>query len=153
MRPSIRIILAALALALPSIPVSAADVWLITQDEAARPAAPPRPRLAMRNSGAAGPQIILVRPHPGDELRSPLAVTIRFEPRGDAAVDPASLKVVVQKLFDIDITDRVRPYASAEGIAMDQAKIPAGEHVVEISVADDHGRRTSEIVKLTVVGP
>jgi hypothetical protein len=54
--------------ALLSMSVAAADVWLITWDEAARPAGPPRPRLLMRNSASAEPQIILVRPLSGDEL-------------------------------------------------------------------------------------
>jgi hypothetical protein len=133
-------------------PVQADAIWLITQEEAAKPAAPPGQRL-IRRAMPAGPRIVVIRPKTDDVQHSPLAVSVRFEPRENVPVDLGSLKVVVQKLFDIDITDRVMPFASPEGIMIDDAKIPSGEHLVEISVADMEGRRSSEIVKLSVGKP
>lgn len=135
-----------------SAAVDAKELWLISKDEAAKPAGPPKVRMAKRGAPT-GPKISIVSPKLDDVLHSPLAVSVHFEPRENVPVDLASLKVVVQKLIDIDITDRVMPYATADGISIDEAKVPSGEHLVEISVADAQGRRTSEILKLSVTKP
>lgn len=81
------------------------------------------------------------------------AVSVLFEPRENVPVDLGTLKVVVQKMFDIDITERVTPYASPQGISIDDAKVPSGEHLIEISVADVQGRRTTQLVKLSIARP
>jgi hypothetical protein len=131
----------------------ALDLWLITKEEGSTPAGPPRVRLAKRAGAPAGPQIVVVTPKPTDELRSPVNVAIKFEPRDNVPVDARSLKVVVQKMFDIDITDRVRPYLKPDGIYIDEAKVPSGEHVVEITLADEKGRKSTETMKLTINKP
>jgi hypothetical protein len=145
-------VLAALALVW-TWPAEALDLWLITKEEGAAPPGPPRVRMTKRAAAPLGPQILFVTPKPTDQLKSPLNVTIKFEPRDNVPVDAKSLKVVVQKMFDIDITDRVRPYLKPDGIYIDEAKVPSGEHVIEITLADEKGRKSTETLKLTISKP
>ncbi len=66
------------------------------------------------------------------------------------AVDLATLKVVV-KFFSIDVTDRIRPYASLSGIQIKEAQFPAGKHTVRISIADTSGGLTAREVAFEVL--
>jgi hypothetical protein len=68
----------------------------------------------------------------------PIHVSIRFTPRSEP-VDLASLKVTLVKFIAIDITDRIRPYVTPEGIQVNEAKIPPGKHRVRITLADKAG--------------
>jgi len=58
-------------------------------------------------------------------------------------VDLASLKVFLMKLWDIDITDRVRPYVSGDGIHVTHADFPKGQHTIKITIADHEGHESS----------
>ncbi len=121
-------------------------VWLITPEEAAQPAAPEgtlsppggKPLDIGREAPDTGPMIDLVKPEEGASRPAPMEVLVRFTPRS-APVDLSTLSVSVVKLIAIDITDRVRPYASAEGIDIPEAKLPSGKHTVRISVGDAGG--------------
>ena len=116
--------------------------WLITPEEAALPPAPPDQRGGPFDVGReppdTGPLIEVVKPLLGSPVAAPLEILVRFVPRS-APVDLPSLKVTVVKLFAIDITDRVRPYVTPAGIDIPDAKLPAGEHTVRITVADASG--------------
>ncbi len=54
------------------------------------------------------------------------------------------------KLFPINITDRVLPYASPEGIRIEKAKFPSGKHFVKISIADRQGRLSSRTLTIVI---
>ncbi len=121
-------------------------VWLITPEEAAQPAAPEgmlsppggKPFDVGREAPDTGPMIELMKPEEGASRPAPLEVLVRFTPRS-APVDLSTLAVTVVKLISIDITDRVRPYTSPEGINIPDAKLPSGKHTVRISVGDAGG--------------
>ncbi len=68
----------------------------------------------------------------------PVHVLVKFAPLFEP-VDLSSLKVVLVKFIQIDITDRIRPFVTAEGISVKEAKIPPGKHRVRISLADKTG--------------
>jgi hypothetical protein len=110
----------------------------------------------LRELRAAGeaPAILLHMPRDGGVYASPLGIDIDFEPAGDAEIDLSTLKVTVvthTMLGDLsfDITEDVSRYVWPGGIRADQARIPAGEHTVTISVADTLQRRAER--QLTIV--
>jgi hypothetical protein len=74
---------------------------------------------------------------------------VKFAPR-NAPVDVSSLKVQVVKLIPIDITDRVRPYVTAEGIQIPDAKLPSGEHKVRLSLSDNAGVVSRKEMTVTI---
>lgn len=138
-----------LALSVPLCPFSGGaksqETWLITPEEAAM--APAADAKGLQGGGLTdigredintGPQIEILKPADGGRVPSPLEVAIRFVPRL-GAVDLASLKVSIVKFITIDITDRIRPYATAEGIQLREANIPSGKHRVRIAVSDTAG--------------
>lgn len=85
-----------------------------------------------------GPSIEVVKPEQNLDLIPPVSIIIRFIPNGKE-VDLSSLKVEVVKIFAIDITNRVRPYATQKGIQADNAILPAGEHKFRITIGDVDG--------------
>jgi hypothetical protein len=97
-----------------------------------------------------GPRIVVNSPQTGETYTAPVAIDIRFEPRDDADVDLNSLKVVYVKLIKIDITERVAPYASTDGITVPQADLPAGNHTLILSIADAHGKTSSQIIHVKI---
>lgn len=130
--------------------------WLITPEEAALaeapPETPPAPSIRLRGARVAGsgPTIELVTPEEGKPVAAPVTVFIRFLPN-QAPVDLSSLKVVLLKVVKIDITDRLRPYASEEGIRINEGKFPSGKFRLRVTLADVQGNTTSgegEIVVL-----
>ena len=127
--------------------------WLITPEEAAMAPAPTDKQGRLLDIGReppdTGPMIEVLKPALGAPVAVPLEVSVKFVPRS-APVDLASLKVTVLKLFGIDITDRIRPYTTATGIQIPDAKLPSGEHTVRITVADASGGISQKQVTHTV---
>ena len=127
--------------------------WLITPEEAAMAPAPTDKQGRLLDIGReppdTGPMIEVLKPVSGAPVAVPLEISVTFVPRS-APVDLASLKVTVLKLFGIDITDRVRPYTTAAGIQIPDAKLPSGEHTVRIVVADASGGVSQKQVTLSV---
>lgn len=145
-----------LALATVGLAQSAPEAWLITPDEAALadapPETPPAARLRLRGAKAAGlgPTLELVTPEDGVPVSPPVNLFIKFTPN-QAPLDLATLKVVVLKVVKIDITDRLRPYVSDEGIRIDDGKFPAGKFRLRISLADVKGNVTTGEGELRVL--
>jgi len=127
--------------------------WLIMPEEAAMPPASTeklgQPLDAGREPPDNGPLIEVLKPVPGAPPAVPLEIAVKFVPRS-APVDLSSLKVTVVKFVGIDITDRVRPFATPAGIQIPDAKLPAGEHTVRITVADASGGVSQKQLTLTV---
>jgi len=160
-RASLAGLIGVMALALHTEPVAAADpdgLWLVTPEEAAL-APTPMGKHGLSGGGSldvgreppdTGPVIEVLKPVLGAPVAVPLEIAVKFVPRSGSPVDVASLKVTLMKLFGIDITDRVRPYASPDGIQIPDAKLPSGEHTVRITVADASGGVSQKHVTLTV---
>ena len=98
---------------------------------------------------AKGPEIFLIRPKDGGTYTGPLEIDVRFLPRPDA-IDLKTLNVEYVKLWGIDITERVRPYATKEGIKLQNAQFPSGNHRVKISIADAAGNFSSRTFSVRV---
>jgi hypothetical protein len=112
-----------------------ADV-LITPREAGLPDADKRERGAMQ-----GPRVMLIAPPRGAvAVKSPFALTIKFESRDGVPVDLNSLVVTYEKAPPVDLTERVKAYLTPSGIAMPEAETPPGEHRIHIEIKDVNGR-------------
>jgi hypothetical protein len=115
---------------------------LITDAEARLPAAQADARRAGLTRG------------PGIDVDSPaasvpknaVALKVGFKPRGGAEIDPKTVRVLYMKNPQVDLTERVRAGISGNGIVVDGATVPAGEHQLRIEVADTEGRTSSRLV-------
>jgi hypothetical protein len=137
---------AALAVALVlSAPAHA--LTLISEEEAKRPASDAG-ILELRGV-TRGPTITVVSP-PDAATRSPVALKVRFEAHGGSSVDLSSVKVTYLKSPAVDLTQRLKPFITADGIALDQADVAAGRHVVRIDLKDAQGRQSWSFVKFSV---
>jgi hypothetical protein len=85
------------------------------------------------------------------EIKTPFDLKVAFEPRGGIKIDPNSVKVTYLKFPYIDLTDRLKPGISENGIDFPKANIPSGEHSVRINVKDVDGRESSLIVTLVAI--
>jgi hypothetical protein len=119
---------------------------LISEEEARRPAGAAA-ELELRGI-TRGPTIKVVSP--AAATTSPTALKIVFEPHGASTINVATVKVTYLRSPAVDLTQRLQPFISAGGIALDDATIPAGRHAVRIDVMDAQGRQSSSIVKFTV---
>lgn len=98
-----------------------------------------------------GPQIIVRSPQEGARITAPFELDIQFMSAKGAAIDLDSLRVHFRKVWNIDITDYVRPYVSPEGIRMTNATLPRGRHTVTLAIADDQGRTSSRTMTVEIV--
>lgn len=122
---------------------------LILPTEAELPGLPVEKLLGFR-SQQQGPRILVKSPQLGEVYSPPVPIDIRFEPRDDVKVDVSTLKIVYVKFFKIDITDRVAPYVNPDGIKVPQADLPAGDHTLILSIADESGRTSSQLIRLII---
>jgi hypothetical protein len=116
------------------------DGWLVNAAEAIEfkgeegflETAALRPRAAM-------PQIDVLKPEPAADLKvkAPFAISVLFKPQSDAAIDPATFKVMYGAL-KLDITSRITKFVQVtkEGFALENAQIPTGKHRLTLQVQD-----------------
>jgi hypothetical protein len=84
---------------------------------------------------------VVVSPPPtAGVVRSPLSLKIRLRAFGGAKVDPDSIVVTYKKTPKIDITQRIMPFISADGIDVPDAEVPPGIHEFRIELKDNDGR-------------
>ncbi len=113
---------------------------LVTRAEAALPAAP-LPTLELRGSPTRRPAVVVVSPPPAaGQIHSPLDLKLQFHAFGGAAIEPDSVVITYMKQPAIDMTQRLTPYITAQGIDIPQAEVPAGTHQFWIELKDNAGR-------------
>jgi hypothetical protein len=120
---------------------------LISAKEAALP--PAAGALATRGISR-GPAIKLTSPEADTPVAAPFDFKVNFEPRGDAKIDPTSVKVVYMKSPFVDLTPRLKSAISASGIDFLKADVPPGTHTIRVTVKDSEGRETNSVVNLVV---
>jgi hypothetical protein len=129
---------------------SATPVQLITPSEAALPAGTV-PSFEVRGSPTRLPTITVNSPHPGGgAVYSPLDFKLTFLAYGGAKIDPDSVVVTYVKTPDIDITARIKPFLTADGIDIAQAEMPPGLHTFWIELKDTDGRSVGREVDVQV---
>jgi len=82
----------------------------------------------------------------------PFALVVSLTPRDGAAPDPSTLRVECLKSPAIDLTPRIRPYVSPEGVNIDNVALPAGLHHFRVSVSDARGRMSEKDFTIVVSG-
>ena len=120
---------------------------LISAKEAALPAA--SGTLATRGISR-GPAVKLNSPEADTPVMSPFDFKVAFEARGDAKIDPTSVKVIYMKSPFIDLTPRLKSAISTNGIDFSKADVPPGTHAIRVSVKDTDGRETNSVLTLVV---
>jgi hypothetical protein len=118
----------------------AGAIQLVTQQEAALP--PDRlPGLELRGSPTRRPRAVIVSPPPNaGVVKSPLNLKVRLQAYGGAKIDPDSIVVTYKKTPLIDVTQRIMPFISADGIEVPAAEVPPGIHEFRIMLKDKDGR-------------
>ena len=135
--------LLAYGLAIPSLlavlaqlPALAANVILITPEEAKLP--PPKVAVAMSARGVTrGPQIEVVQDV--DPTHSPTHFVLKFTAHGGARIDPATVQITYLRTPDVDLTQRVKPFVTDSGIDIPNAVVPPGSHMLRVDLKDSDG--------------
>lgn len=126
---------------------------LIKPHEAAKPDASAEEEQAVAildEKEKKGPIIIVKSPLNGETYALPVKIEMEFLPQSDTKIDLSSLKVFYIKFFNIDITERVKPYATEDGILIPEATIPKGKHKIRVRIADTRGNVSSENLKFVI---
>ena len=98
-----------------------------------------------------GPKIQVVTPETNNQYKSPMRITILFVPIDNKDIDLSKLKVEFLKLFTIDLTKRVLPYATKEGINIEKADLPKGKHNIRITIGDSQGGLTQVVITAKII--
>lgn len=150
-------LLAAAAMAVPLI-AWAEPNWLVTPQEAVQDAAwgashPAPPKMRTRGLAPGTPDINVIAPASLKEpLKAPFPIRLAFKAKDGATIKPESFRALYGFL-KIDITDRLagRAKIGPEGIEVDKANIPAGNHRLVLRVSDDRDRDSEVELKFAVV--
>jgi hypothetical protein len=125
-----------------------ANHLLISQDEANLP--PPKGAMAADRRGITrGPKIEVIAEK--EPSHSPVHLQLKFEAFGGAKIDAGSLKVIYLRTPNVDLTERVKPFAAIGGLDMPDAELPPGDHMIRIDIKDSDGRTgsTSFVLKVS----
>lgn len=126
---------------------SAADVVLITAEEAKLP--PPKGAVALSARGVTrGPKVELVSQT--GAVRSPVRLQLKFQTFGGAKVDLSSVQATYLRTPNVDLTPRIKPYVDASGIDVPAAELPPGDHIVRVDLKDSDGRTATTSFMLKV---
>lgn len=144
------------ALALCAVPFAghAQTDWLITPAEAVayqgEAGFNQQPSLSPR---AVVPQIDILKPDPVSDLKvkAPFAISVLFKGQSDAAIDPATFKVMYGAM-KFDITSRITKFVKVTpaGFSFDKAQIPAGKHRLILQVQDEKQRVAERELRVEV---
>ena len=102
-----------------------------------------------------GPRIEIKKPTPKLEegksiidMQQPADLLVAFI-KNKADIDMSSLEIVASKgIFSVSLTDRLRPYIKQYSLEAKDIKIPEGNYVITISIADLQCAVTENIYRL-----
>lgn len=132
----------------------AADGWLVSPAETLRyqglQGFEEEPALRAR---AVVPVIDILQPETGadQKVRAPFAIAVQFRSQPDAAIVPASFRVLYGAL-KLDITSRITKYVTVteQGFTLDNARIPVGKHRLTLQVQDERQRLAERELRFEV---
>ena len=121
---------------------------LISAEEAALPPASGTKVPMTTRAITRRPDVVLVSPEKA--VTSPFNLEFKFQAHGGSSIKPASFHLIYLKEPAVDLTARVRPYVSANGVEMTGAEAPPGRHMIEARISDSDGREASSVFILNV---
>jgi len=83
----------------------------------------------------------------------PFRLAVKFKPSNGVPIDPATVRLTYRRQPAVDITARVKPFVTAEGIEAPAVVVPPGRHVIDIEATDKEGRVGRGQLTLTVDAP
>ena len=97
------------------------------------------------------PKIDLLAPKLDSSVSSPTKIELRFLPKPPATIKPDTFKVYYGT-FQINITDRITKVAkvSPQGIDVQEANLPKGNHKLTLNVEDSEGRLGSRAIEFEI---
>lgn len=126
---------------------SAQAAPLITDDEAQRP---DDTQATATRGITRGPTVRFEAPQNVPVPHKPFDFRVHFDAHGGSKIDPGSVRITYLKTPNVDLTPRLRPYISADGIDMAQAEVPAGEHTLKVELQDTDGHAGESVFTMTV---
>jgi hypothetical protein len=118
---------------------------LIWPDEAALPPAPsPSNTRALTRK----PEVILISPVVS--VNSPFELRLKFRAHGGSRIEPKSFRLIYLKSPNIDLTERVGRYVTAQGLEMIDAEAPAGQHPMKATISDSDNREGSAVFTVSI---
>jgi hypothetical protein len=87
----------------------------------------------------------------GTPVPAPLRIEVAFTPTPGTRIVPASFRVLYG-LLKIDLTERLRAHATIteNGVVVDRANVPDGQHRLILQVADDKGNTAEQELRIRV---
>jgi len=124
---------------------------LITAEEAASPELPSSALHIEAALSEDGPAVDVLTPKNGKSYKPPVGISIRFIPKEGGDINLSTLKVEYLKFITIDLTQRVRPYATKTGIEIPETSLPSGTHTIRLTIGDVSGGVTRLIFYVKVL--
>jgi hypothetical protein len=146
----VRVAVAALTLALTTLPSLAQTDWeLITPEEETRDHA--APRVPGPPDLPPPPVIDLLRPDLSTPIRNPVTIELRFTAGPGRIIDMRTFRATYGRL-GINITNRLLQHAVTKpnGLLAENVALPWGDHNVTVSIADTSGKRASRTFRFSV---
>ena len=137
-----------LAFALSSHGASAGDVLIKPEEAALPPSASTSKVPLVTRAITRRPDLTLVSPEKA--VASPFNLQFKFQAHGGSTIKPDSFHLIYLKSPVVDLTQRVRPYVTPNGVEMTGAEAPPGQHMIEAKISDSDGRESSGVFVLNV---
>jgi hypothetical protein len=148
------IIMLPLALALQPISrAHAVEGWdLITPEEEARDKAAPHVSQPTPRAVPHSPVIDLRQPNLSRPIYNPTTIYVQFRAAHGATIVMSTFRATYGWL-GIDITARLLEHATktANSLSAQSVDLPVGDHKITVSIADNHGRTGSRVLRMSVV--
>lgn len=123
---------------------------LLSAEEAALPMAKTFGFVAPERSD--GPLIVVENPSQDDTKFAGTSLRIKFVPRLGEKVDLTTLRLEYLKENPVDLTQRIKPYVTPQGISVDKVRVPEGFHRFRVRIADYHGKLSEKEFVVSVTG-
>jgi hypothetical protein len=121
---------------------------LIRPEEAALPPAP-NAAGGLTRGLTRRPDVALTSPEAG--MASPFNLQFKFQAHGGSTIKPNSFHLIYLKSPNVDLTARVKPYVTKEGVEMIGAQAPPGRHMIKVMISDNSDREASAVFVLDVI--
>jgi hypothetical protein len=126
-----------------------AGTVLITAEEAKLPPPAKTKNIAFVTRGITRkPSIVLVSPEAS--VTSPFTLQLKFEAHGGSTITPNSFHLIYLRSPNIDLTGRVKPFETTDGLTMVDAEAPPGQYLLRVEVSDSANREASTVFTLNV---